>query len=405
MRTILTIRLCSILCAFGLLLLNGAARAAGDAVTSYSQMVARIDRDCAESPLIRVAPLGKSASGDRTLWMVRLADPSTSAGDARRLLILCRQHGDEPVSTEAALNVMDKLAAGNDPALAGALKKVTVYIVPMVNPDGADASTRENAVHADLNRDWGVFHDPETRASYDAFLAIRPQMVLDMHSWDEGDPFEGYCLEAPREGAAPDTEICDAARALQARGSLLLQQETGQEIAETNYGISADMTLCHRFFLQREDTVALLFETQPDNAGQPLSRRVAVAQAAISWIVGDLADNQAWAGVATAEQRDRQAASRTVVGAPAKLVFLARATEERVPSASALSSAVRIVRNSAKRIPLAVWWALGIYLLLCVARPIFVPQKLAASEQIRAGRNSRQVRGARLPKDRIGRRA
>ena len=375
MGTISTIRLGGILAALGLFGVAGAAapaRAGDVTTTSYSQMVGRIDRDCAQSPLIRVAPLGKSASGDRTLWMVRLADPGTPAASTRKLLILCRQHGDEPVNTEAVLNVLDRLADGSDPQAAGELKKVTVYIIPMVNPDGADADTRDNANDADLNRDWGIFHNPETRAVYGAYLAIRPQMVLDMHSWDEGDPFRGYCLEAPREDVCRDQVLGNAARALQARGSEALFTKTGQQIAETNYGISAEMTLCHRFFLVRENTVSLLFETQPDNGGQPFSRRVEVAQAAISWIIGDLANSPSWTEAAAAERRDRPAASR-VSDAPAKLTFLASAIDQPPPSSSAISSAVRIMRSTARRIPAAVWWALGIYLLLWVARPIFAP--------------------------------
>ena len=35
----------------------------------------------------------------------------------------------------------------------------------MANPDGAAARTRKNGVGADLNRDWGPFQQPETRAA------------------------------------------------------------------------------------------------------------------------------------------------------------------------------------------------------------------------------------------------
>src|SRR5579883_2934135 len=56
-----------------LLLALLAAPVQADQVTSYSQMVARLNRDAVQSPLIRIAALGKSSSGDRTVWMVRLA--------------------------------------------------------------------------------------------------------------------------------------------------------------------------------------------------------------------------------------------------------------------------------------------------------------------------------------------
>lgn len=392
--------------AVGLILIAGAAPPArGEAITSYSQMVARIDRDCAASPLIRVAPLGKAASGDRTLWLVRIADPAPQAAPARRVLILCRQHGDEPANTEAALNFLDDIADGKNRSISSLVKQETIYIVPMVNPDGADANTRENSVHADLNRDWGAFKQPETRAVYRAFLSIRPQVVLDMHSWDPGDPFRGFCLEAPRDGVPGDPVVGAAARALQARGAQALLHNTGQQIAQTSYGISADMALCHRFFLVRTNTVALLFETQPCDGGPDLARRVAVAQAAIAWLVSDLAEEGSWKQVAIAERRDRRLASAATQVAPAKPVFLAVATEQAPPASSPISSAVRIVRSAARRAPAAAWWALAIYLLLCIARPIFTPgAKADDSRGVPGGRGIRQSRNARGPRDRAWRR-
>ena len=75
--------------------------------------------------------------------MARVADPAAPP-PARtvRLLVLCRQHGDEPASTEAVLRLLRRIADGGDPTLRAGLRRVTLYVVPMVNPDGADAETR-----------------------------------------------------------------------------------------------------------------------------------------------------------------------------------------------------------------------------------------------------------------------
>lgn len=378
-----------------LLLIAGAvvpARAAE--TTSYAQMVARLDRDCAKSPLIRVAALGKSATGERTVWLVRLADPAKPDSESRRVLILCRQHGDEPVNTEAALDTIDQVADGKRPDIVRLLSRETVYIIPMVNPDGADAMTRENGVGADLNRDWGVFQQPETSEVYSAFCAIRPQALLDMHSWDEGDPFRGYCLEAPRADTPADPMIAQAARDLQQRGTQALLHDTGQVIAPTSYGADAEPTLCHRFFVERTNTVALLFETQPDNGGQPFARRVEVAKAAITWLAGDVAAISSWSMVAQREKRDELAAKGNDASRAAKLVFLTAAVDP--PAPSPLATAVRIVRNTARRIPAAVWWALGIYALLAIMRP-FVPLSSTVIEQDArpAKRRHRAVRARR----------
>ncbi|HEX5324215.1 MAG TPA: M14 family zinc carboxypeptidase [Capsulimonadaceae bacterium] len=366
--------------------------ARANAATSYSQMVARLNQDCGESPYIRVAALGKSASGERTVWIVRLADPAMPKPPARKVLILCRQHGDEPVSTEAALDVLDDIASGKNSDLTDELRHVTVYIVPMVNPDGADAGTRDSSDGANLNRDWGLFREPETRAVYEAFRQIHPQVVLDMHSWDEGDPFRGYCLEAPRPGAPGDPLLAQASRDLQQRGVLNLMEQTGQQVAVTNYGMSADRSLCHRFFLEDAGVVSLLFETQPDDAGQSFEKRITVAQAAITWLIGDVAGQPAWKGIAHREAQVLTMPQNVGAGAPAKLVFLSSAKEEG--QRSPFGTAERIVRNVAKRVPAPVWWALGAYVLLCAARPIFSPKTgLVAPEKLPSRRMRKRRRG------------
>jgi predicted deacylase len=62
-----------------------------------------------------------------------------------------------------------------------------VLLVPLLNPDGLDLGHwRHNMGGVDLNRDWGTFAQPETRAVRDAILAFKEQgpvlLHLDFHS-------------------------------------------------------------------------------------------------------------------------------------------------------------------------------------------------------------------------------
>ncbi|MDQ2798348.1 MAG: succinylglutamate desuccinylase/aspartoacylase family protein, partial [Armatimonadota bacterium] len=174
------------------------ARTDASPVTSYAQMTAQLRADAARSPLLRLVSLGKSAKGKKDLWLVRVADPDVDPVQTTRLLVLCRQHGDEPASTEAVLRLIHQTARGSDPVLAKALSQVTIYLVPMLNPDGADANTRANGAGVDLNRDWGVFSQPETRLAARAAALIQPHIVLDAHNWDGGDHYNANCLEIAR---------------------------------------------------------------------------------------------------------------------------------------------------------------------------------------------------------------
>lgn len=121
--------------------------------------------------------LGHSHDG-RPIEAIRIG-----RADAPRLVILLgRQHPPEVTGAIAMRAFVDALAAQ-----AGGLGDVQFLVVPMLNPDGtARGHWRANRGAQDLNRDWGGFTQPETRAVkawLDALpAAVRPVLMLDFHS-------------------------------------------------------------------------------------------------------------------------------------------------------------------------------------------------------------------------------
>ena len=233
-------------------------------VTSYARMTAQLRADVARSPLVSLASLGKSATGRRQIWLVRLRDPKADPKQTVRLLVMCRQHGDEPASTEALLHLIQSLASGGDPALRSELAHVTLYIAPMVNPDGADAGTRVSGVGADLNRDWGVFAQPETRALASAASSIQPALIVDAHNWDGYDTYNANCIEIPREMETPSGR---AAHALQQQAVRDLAR-CGYVVHPTAWGDDSNPHLAHRWFVHFH-MPSLLVET---HSGSPSDR-------------------------------------------------------------------------------------------------------------------------------------
>ncbi len=154
--------------------------------------------------------LGQSHDG-RAIRAIRFG-----RADAPRLVILLgRQHPPEVTGAIAMEAFVDALAAR-----ASALGDVQVLVVPMLNPDGVTRGHwRANRGAVDLNRDWGDFTQPETRAVkawLDALPSgVRPVLMVDFHSTgrnlfyvqgDEASPAQQRFLAAwlaGRENAFP----------------------------------------------------------------------------------------------------------------------------------------------------------------------------------------------------------
>ena len=102
--------------------------------------------------------------------------------------VISRQHPPEVTGHQGMMALID--AVCEDTKLANRFRDhFTVVCVPLVNPDGvATGNWRHNARGVDLNRDWGLFRQPETRAVRDAVLSYasregaRPFLFLDYHS-------------------------------------------------------------------------------------------------------------------------------------------------------------------------------------------------------------------------------
>ncbi|WP_285713282.1 M14 family metallopeptidase [Erythrobacter oryzae] len=124
-----------------------------------------------------VFTLGTSHDG-RPIEAIRLGRK-----DAPRLVVLLgRQHPPEVTGAIAMRAFVDALVEARSlPA------DVQILIVPMLNPDGtARGHWRANRGATDLNRDWGPFTQPETRA-VKAWLdalpqGVRPVLMVDFHS-------------------------------------------------------------------------------------------------------------------------------------------------------------------------------------------------------------------------------
>ena len=241
--------------------------------TRYPAMVRDLNRlrryDQDHAQRMKLTAFGASVQG-RTLWLVTLGS------GPKRLFYLCRQHGHEPASTEGALAfIRESVKAGDDAPLAGELKAVTVYVVPMANPDGSEAFLRHNAHNADINRDWIKRTQPETRAIYALVSRLHPDLMTDQHELYPNDTRPDF-TEVVGEGSGATPLVVAAALAAQAAVSAEMAAD-GFPVVSHAVIDTHPARLAHRFFSIHLGIPTVLFET---NRLTGMSRTVADRAAA-----------------------------------------------------------------------------------------------------------------------------
>ncbi|MEP4892484.1 MAG: M14 family metallopeptidase [Aliiglaciecola sp.] len=103
--------------------------------------------------------IGKSTAG-RTLSAFTLQKPDNKEW----VILLGRQHPPEVTGAVAMFAFLDEFLAYTA-SKSEFLSRFNVLVVPNINPDGvAEGHWRHSLGHKDLNRDWNVFSQPETRA-------------------------------------------------------------------------------------------------------------------------------------------------------------------------------------------------------------------------------------------------
>ncbi len=143
---------------------------------------------------------------------LQFTDPSKSPSNYDEVPIFINLgynvHGNEPSSSEAALLTAYTLTASNSPEILNYLNKGVIFIDPTINPDGRDRHTqwanmyqgnplvadpqdaehneywprgRTNHYWFDLNRDWLLGINPESRGKLGWYHEWYPNVVTDFH--------------------------------------------------------------------------------------------------------------------------------------------------------------------------------------------------------------------------------
>ncbi len=164
---------------------------------SYSQMTNELQNITAMYPgITNLYNLGTSVQG-RTIWGLKITDYPDLEENEPEVRIAGLHHGNELMSVELPLLLAWHLVENYtlDGYISGLVNATEIWIIPMVNPDGREATppTRRNANNVDLNRDYGYmwngegnspapFSQPETQIIRDHALDNNFVLSLSFHT-------------------------------------------------------------------------------------------------------------------------------------------------------------------------------------------------------------------------------
>ncbi|MFG6147855.1 M14 family zinc carboxypeptidase [Halobacillus sp. B23F22_1] len=156
---------------------------------NYEEMIKVLEKADNQSEAMELETYGESVKG-RDLYLAKFG----SNDDNPTVLFLTQQHGNETLTTEGALKLIQNLTSKGKKTQE-ILDNVNVLIAPRLNVDGAEGDvnfslddyvsgthTRYNANEVDLNRDHVDREQPETKAFHENVLQkYSPDYMIDLH--------------------------------------------------------------------------------------------------------------------------------------------------------------------------------------------------------------------------------
>ena len=128
-----------------------------------------------KNTLFEVKELGKSTE-NREIYLIKAGTGKT------KVLLWSQMHGNEPTATGAVFDILNFLSSDLlKDEKKSILSELSLYIVPMVNPDGAQVFKRRNAIDIDLNRDAARLEATETKILKKLRDDINPDFGFNLH--------------------------------------------------------------------------------------------------------------------------------------------------------------------------------------------------------------------------------
>ena len=141
----------------------------------HQDIVSLIDR-LKSNPKFNVNIAGNSAE-NRSIYLIKAGTGKT------KIFLWSQMHGDESTATMAIFDIFNFLSSNDflNDFRNKLLQNVTLYFMPMVNPDGAEVFQRRNDFEIDINRDAISQQTPEGKILKGTFDSLKADFGFNMH--------------------------------------------------------------------------------------------------------------------------------------------------------------------------------------------------------------------------------
>ena len=199
---------------------------------------------------------------------------------SKKVLMWSQMHGNESTTTKAVLDFLNSIVVDADnPYNKSLLERTTLYIIPVLNPDGAAYYTRVNANAIDLNRDMQDLSQPESRLLMKVYREFQPDFCLNLH--DQRSIFSAGETNLPAilSFLTPSSDINRSITEERMESMSLiagmvkdLQNEIGERIGRYDDGFNLN---CAGDTFQHHGTPTILFEAghYPGDYHREVSRK------------------------------------------------------------------------------------------------------------------------------------
>ena len=124
---------------------------------------------------IQTKIIGESEEG-RAIYQLKLGKGK------KRILVWSQMHGNESTGTKAVFDFLKFIQRFSTHEITESiLNNCSITIVPMLNPDGAQAYTRVNAKNVDLNRDAVELEAKESKLLRSILEEVNPEFCFNLH--------------------------------------------------------------------------------------------------------------------------------------------------------------------------------------------------------------------------------